>query len=84
MTVYKAIEKEANAAAEIAIALLKGETPDVSDEIDNGKKTIPARFEEPVAVNKDNIKDYLGAVDFPKKEEICTGKLQAKCEELGL
>jgi D-xylose transport system substrate-binding protein len=84
MTVYKAIEKEANAAAEIAIALLKGETPDVSDEIDNGKKTIPARFEEPVAVNKDNIKEYLGAVDFPKKEEICTGDLQAKCEELGL
>jgi D-xylose transport system substrate-binding protein len=84
MTVYKAIEKEANAAAKIGIALLKGETPETSDEIDNGTKTIPAQYETPVAVTKDNIKEYLGAVDFPKKEEICTGKLQAKCEELGL
>jgi D-xylose transport system substrate-binding protein len=84
MTVYKAIEKEANAAAEIAISLLKGETPQVDDKIDNGKATIPAAFEEPVAVTKDNIKDYLGAVDFPKRDDICAGKLASKCEALGI
>ena len=38
-------------------------------------------FEEPVAVTKDNIKDYLGEPDFPKKEEICAGKLAAECDE---
>ena len=84
MTVYKAIKKEADAAAKIAIALAKGETPEVSGEIDNGKKTIPAQFEEPVAVTKENIGEYLGEPDFPKKEEICAGKLASKCEELGL
>jgi D-xylose transport system substrate-binding protein len=84
MTVYKAIKKEADAAAKIAIALAKGETPSVPDKIDNGSKEIPAVFEEPVAVTKDNIKDYLGEVDFPKKEEICAGKLAADCEKLGL
>jgi hypothetical protein len=41
-------------------------------------------FLEPVAVNKDNIGEYLGEPDFPKKEEICAGKLAAKCTELGL
>jgi ABC-type xylose transport system substrate-binding protein len=46
-TVYKAIKKEADAAAKIAIALVKGETPQVSDKIDNGSKTIPAQFETP-------------------------------------
>src|SRR4051794_2214530 len=84
MTVYKAIKKEADAAAKIAIALIKGETPDVSDKINNGKKDIPADFESPVAVTKDNIKDYLGEPDFPKKEDICAGKLASKCKDVGL
>jgi D-xylose transport system substrate-binding protein len=84
MTVYKAIKKEADAAAKIAIALAKGETPDVSGSINNGTKDVPSQFEEPVAVTKDNIKDYLGEPDFPKKEEICAGKLAADCQKLGL
>jgi D-xylose transport system substrate-binding protein len=84
MTVYKAIKKEADAAAKIAIALVKGQTPDVSDSINNGKKDIPAQFETPVAVTKDNIKQYIGEPDFPKQEEICAGKLAAKCKDIGL
>jgi D-xylose transport system substrate-binding protein len=84
MTVYKAIKKEADAAAKIAIALAKGETPDAPDTINNETKDIPAVFLDPVAVTKDNIKDYLGEPDFPKKEEICAGKLASKCQELGL
>jgi D-xylose transport system substrate-binding protein len=84
MTVYKAIKKEADAAAKLAIALVKGETPSAPSTIDNGTKEIPAVFEEPVAVTKDNIKDYLGEPDFPKKEEICAGDLADACAELGL
>jgi len=84
MTVYKAIEKEANAAAKIAIALVKGETPTVNNKIDNGTKTIPADFETPVAVTKDNIKQYLGNPDFPTKDQICAGKIAAKCTAAGL
>jgi D-xylose transport system substrate-binding protein len=84
MTVYKAIKKEADAAAKIAIALINGETPDVSDTINNGTKDIPAQFEAPVAVTKDNIKQYIGEPDFPKQEDICAGKLAAKCKDIGL
>jgi D-xylose transport system substrate-binding protein len=84
MTVYKAIKKEADAAAKIAIALAKGENPTVSDSVNNGKKDVPSQFEEPVAVTKDNIKDYLGEPDFPKKEEICAGKVAQACTEAGL
>ena len=32
---------------------------------------------------KDNIKDYIGA-RFPKKEDICAGKVAAKCTKAGL
>jgi D-xylose transport system substrate-binding protein len=85
MTVYKAIKKEADAASKLAIALAKGEKPsDPTTPVDNGTHKVPSVLLEPVAVTKDNIKEYLGEPDFPKKEEICTGKLTAKCEELGL
>jgi D-xylose transport system substrate-binding protein len=84
MTVYKAIKGEADAAAKLAIALAKGETPEAPDTINNETKDIPAVFLDPVAVTKDNISEYLGEPDFPKKEEICAGKLASKCEELGL
>jgi D-xylose transport system substrate-binding protein len=84
MTVYKAIKKEADAAAKLAIALVKGETPEAPDSVDNGQKDVPAVFEDPVSVTKDTIADYIGEPDFPKKEEICAGKLAAKCTELGL
>jgi len=85
MTVYKAIKGEADAAAELAIALAKGEEPTVeTTPIDNGAKEVPSVLLEPVAVDKDSIGEYLGEPDFPKQEEICAGDLAAKCEELGL
>ena len=85
MTVYKAIKKEADAAAELAIALAKGEEPTTATgSVNNENKDVPSVLLEPVAVTKENISEYLGEPDFPKKEEICAGKLAAKCTELGL
>jgi D-xylose transport system substrate-binding protein len=85
MTVYKAVKKEADAAAKLAIALAKGEQPTGADaQTDNGTKQVPSVLLDPVSVNKDNIGDYIGEPDFPKKEEICTGKLTSQCGELGL
>ncbi len=85
MTVYKAIEKEANAAAELAIALAKGETPEVeTTPVNNETKDVPSVLLEPVPVTKDNIKDYIGEIDFPKVEEICAGKAAAACAEVGV
>jgi D-xylose transport system substrate-binding protein len=85
MTVYKAIQKEADAAAALATSLAKGETPTgVSASVDNETKKVPAILLDPVAVTKDNIKQYLGEADFPKQTEICAGKLATKCKAIGL
>ncbi len=85
MTVYKAIKGEADAAAKLAIALAKGEEPTgVEDTVNNETKDVPAILLEPVAVTKDNISEYTGEPDFPKVEEICAGKVAAKCKEVGL
>ena len=85
MTVYKAIQKEADAAAELAIALAKGEEPSVeTTPIDNGTEEVPSVLLEPVPVTQDNISEYFGNPDYPTKEDICAGKVAAKCQELGL
>jgi D-xylose transport system substrate-binding protein len=85
MTVYKAVKKEAEAAAKLAIALAKGETPSGADaKTNNGTKDVPSVLLDPVPVTKENIGEYIGEPDFPKKEEICTGKLEAACTEAGL
>jgi D-xylose transport system substrate-binding protein len=85
MTVYKAIKKEADAAAELAIALAKGEEPTAeTTPVNNNTHDVPSVLLDPVAVTKDNISEYTGEVDFPKVEEICAGKAAAKCKEIGL
>ena len=85
MTVYKAIKKEADAAAKLAIALAKGEKPqEATSTVNNGTKDVPSVLLKPVAVTRDSIKDYIGEPDFPKVEEICAGKLASKCSEVGL
>jgi len=85
MTVYKAVKKEADAAAKLAIALAKGQTPQgATAQIDNGTRKVPSVLLEPVPVTKDTIAEYMGEPDFPKKEEICEGDLADACTELGL
>ena len=77
MTVYKAINKEATAAAQLAAALSKG--TDTSS-LTNGATTatsdggaLPSVLETPVAVDKSNIATTVLADNFVTKAEICQG-----------
>jgi D-xylose transport system substrate-binding protein len=85
MTVYKPTKAETDAVSKLAIALARGETPPKpAAALDNGTRKVPSVLLDPIAITKDNIGEYIGEPDFPKKEEICAGKLAAKCQELGL
>ena len=87
MTVYKAIKPEAEAAAELAVALARGEDPPsglVNDRVDNGAEEVPSVLLEPVAVTRDNIADTVVADGFWTVEQICTGHYRAACEKAGL
>ncbi len=85
MTVYKAIKAEAEAAAELAVALATGEDPPATDaEIDNGTKQVPSILLTPVAVTKDNINDTIIKDEFWSVDDICTGKYAAGCKEAGI
>jgi D-xylose transport system substrate-binding protein len=87
MTVYKAIKPEAEAAAELAVALVRGEDPPanlVNGETDNGMKAVPSVLLEPVAVTRENIQDTIVADEFWPVDEICSGRYASACEEAGI
>lgn len=74
MTVYKAIRAEAQAAADLAIQLRNGETPEFDDVTDNGSIEVPSLLLEPVAVTIDNINETVIADEFRSIDEICVGE----------
>lgn len=77
MTVYKAIQKEADATAQIIAALSNGSS---TSGITNGAtialasgSNVPAVLETPVAVDKSNIATTVLADGYVKKADICQG-----------
>jgi D-xylose transport system substrate-binding protein len=82
MTVYKAIKPEAEAAAELAVALVRGQQAPagkVNAKVNNGQKDVPSILLEPVSVTKDNVKSTIVADGFWKPDEICTGSYKDAC-----
>jgi D-xylose transport system substrate-binding protein len=87
MTVYKAIKPEAEIAAEVAIALGRGEDPPeehVNQQVDNGDSEIPSQILDPVSVTAENVNDTIVADGFWSVEEICEGDYATACEEAGI
>jgi D-xylose transport system substrate-binding protein len=83
MTVYKAIKAEAEAAAALAIALLRGEDTSelVTGTVNNGTNDIPSVLLVPVSVTIDNIAETVIADGFRTWEEICVGEFEQYCTE---
>ena len=85
MTVYKAIRKEADAAADLAIALAKGEKKAVTQSITDpeSKAPVPAVLLTPKAIFKNNVKDVV-ADGFVTKDQLCTGDFAQLCADNGI
>jgi D-xylose transport system substrate-binding protein len=83
MTVYKAIKAEAEAAAALAVALLRDEDTSelVNNEVDNGTNMIPSVLLVPVSVTADNVAETVIADGFRTWEEICVGDFEEFCPE---
>jgi D-xylose transport system substrate-binding protein len=82
MTVYKPIKAEAEAAAEAAIALLKGEDLTALTgglTLNNGTNDIPFLALTPVGVTKDNVAETVIADGFRTWDEICVGDFEQYC-----
>lgn len=85
MTVYKAIKQEADAAAELAIALAKGEKKETGQTVKDPEtgRDVPSVLLEPKAIYKENVKDVV-ADGYVTKEELCTGAFAALCTQAGV
>jgi D-xylose transport system substrate-binding protein len=87
MTIYLAIKKQAESAAELAVDLAQGKTPPtslVNAKIDNKSGQVPSVMLDPIAVTKDNITDTILKDDFLKSSDICTSKFQQECQAAGI
>jgi D-xylose transport system substrate-binding protein len=72
-TVYKAIKAEAEATAELAIALLRGEeATTATGSVNNGTTDVPSVLLVPVGITKANVKDVI-ADGFQTREAVCEG-----------
>jgi len=70
MTVYKPIIKLAPAAADAAFALAKGQRPQTTRTVNNGRIEVPSILIEPITVDKTNIDETVVKDGFHKKEDI--------------
>jgi D-xylose transport system substrate-binding protein len=79
-TVYKPVKLEADAAVELAVALLKGESPSADAELDDGTPYIQVT---PVVVGPGEVQQVIDAGDADAAE-ICQGDVAPKCDEYGI
>jgi D-xylose transport system substrate-binding protein len=90
VTVYKAVKKEADAAAQLAIALAKGDTA-AADALATGTVTdttanteVPSVLLTPQPIYKDTVKDVI-ADGFTTVDKVCTSAaLKKACTEAGV
>jgi D-xylose transport system substrate-binding protein len=86
MTVWKAIAPEAGDAAQIAVALAKGDdVPSglVNQKVNNGQKDVPSVILKPAAIIKTNVNDVIKGGDA-KASDVCKGQYKSACEQAGI
>ncbi len=85
MTVYKSATQEAEALAEVAIALASGEDAETTgttvDSSDDSE--VPSILLEPQAITKDNVSDVIED-GGQKAEDVCTGDFADLCADAGI
>ena len=79
MTVYKAVKAEANAAAKVAIALIKGKPVTTNGKTNNGDRNVPSVLLTPVSITKKNY-TLLFTDGFLKKNQVCIGQFKKYCK----
>jgi len=86
MTVFKDIKQEADAAAKLAIALIKGDDPASVGTLtafkDETNRTLKALLLKPQVITKDNVKDVITAGAL-KAADICKG-IESVCSKAGI
>ena len=78
MTVYKAVRTEANAAAKVAIAVLKHQKVTTNGVTNNGDRNVPSVLLKPLSITKKNYTLLFGD-RFLKRSQVCVGQFRKLC-----
>jgi D-xylose transport system substrate-binding protein len=78
-TVYKAVKEEADAAAKVAIDIIKGNTVKTNATADNKVRKVPSVFLKPIWITKKNY-TILFKDKYLKKSQVCTGQYAKYCK----
>jgi D-xylose transport system substrate-binding protein len=77
-TVYKSIKLEANAAAQVAINIIKNRPVKTNGRTSDGKRNVPSVLLKPIWITKNNY-ELLFTDGFLKKSEVCRGEYKKFC-----
>ena len=80
VTIYKAIQPEAQAAANLAIQLFKGEKPTTKDQLKDPESGayVPFVSLSPIQITVDQIQQVIDG-KFVAKKDLCAGKYATLC-----
>lgn len=70
MTVYKPIRDLATRAAEIAVAMARGETPVPNARVNNGLADVPSVLLQPIRVDRSNLRETVIRDGFHREEDV--------------
>ncbi|GHF39120.1 D-xylose transport system substrate-binding protein [Amycolatopsis bartoniae] len=88
-TVFKPIQQEADAAAQLAAALVKGDTASAdkiataSSSDPKNNRTVKSVLLQPQTITKQNVKLVVDQ-GYVKASEVCTAEVAAACTQLGI
>lgn len=85
MTVWKPANGEAQALADVAVAVAKGDKPKTNgtSEDTEGNRKVPSVLLDPISVTKDNLADSISK-GAGTAAEVCTGDFAALCATAGI
>ncbi|KQY56551.1 MULTISPECIES: sugar ABC transporter substrate-binding protein [unclassified Nocardioides] len=80
MTIYKSIKEQAEKAAEVAVAIARGDEVTGASDYEG----VPSFIFDPVVVTQDNIMDTVVADGFWSVDDICTADYADACAAAGV
>ncbi|MEV0643940.1 substrate-binding domain-containing protein [Phytomonospora sp. NPDC050363] len=85
MTVYKAVKKEADAAAELAIALAKGELKDTGQTVKDPEtgRDVPSVLLDPLSITVENVKAVVDD-GYVTVADLCVDAYADLCADAGI
>lgn len=85
MTVYKPYRREAKTAADLLVALAKGERPRTTGKLRDPKtrRDVPAVLVEPKSIFRGNVRDVV-TDGFVTVADLCPAELRSECDRAGI